>query len=155
MIRLAALALLACVAIAVGGCGDSTQSATPTSTTPWTLQEAGTQYLAMVAEGNRNVRAWKNKTLSPQNIADYAKGMVVREDKFVRQLAAGRWPANVKAEIKRLIRDWNSRRPYWADVYRAKGKDEAWAAYLRTPGWQGQEAAVADVRTALGLPPVK
>ena len=137
------------------GCGGSDAGQAATSTAPWTKQEAGKQYLARVARYNRYADAWKDKTLTPHNVREWAKGFTVREDAWVRQMADGRWPANVRADINRLIRAVNSTRRDYVDIYTAKTEDEAVAAWNRIPSGvnNATAAAVADVRTRLGLPP--
>ena len=144
---------------ALGGCGSGTSGSGAsgsgtTAPTVWSTQQAAREYLKMVKVTNRNYEAWEGKAKSPHNIRDYAKGVVVREDKFVRLLAAGRWPGVVRGDVNRVISTWNADRPYWRDVYRAATKDEAWAAWLRVPDGKAGAAAVANVRTKLGLPPV-
>jgi hypothetical protein len=150
----AALAVLALVSggLPLVGCGGSDAGQATTSTAPWTKQEAGKQYLAGVARLNRYINAWEDKKITPQNVREYAKGLTVREDAWVRQMADGRWPANVRADINRLIRAVNSGRRGYVDVYTAKSGIEAMAAWDRIGG-NGGTAAAADVRTRLGLPP--
>ena len=152
--RIYALLAVAALAPAVlAGCGGTGASADTTtiSTAPWTKKEAGEQYLRMVAKGNKYYEAWKGKTLAPVNIQDYAKGYVARTDLLVRDLAEGRWPASVKADVTRLIRGWNSVRADYVAVAKAKTQDEAWTRW----GAARPEPAgpAADIRTRLGLPP--
>ena len=150
-----ALAVIALVSggLPLVGCGGSDAGQATTSTAPWTKQEAGKQYLAGVARANRYKRAWKDKKLTPQNVRDYAKGLTVREDAWVRQMADGRWPANVRADINRLIRAINRTRRLYVDVYTANSENEAAAAWNRIPDGSEENGAAADVRTRLGLPP--
>ena len=151
-----ALAVLALVSggLSLVGCGGSDAGQATTSTAPWTKQEAGKQYLAAVAPVNRYYRVWNDKDFTPQNIRGYAKGLTVRADAWARALADGRWPANVRADINRLIRAINSESRAYVDVYTAKSGIEAMAALDRIPSGDGQLAAAEDVRTRLGLPPI-
>lgn len=113
----------------------------------------------MVAAHNRYFDAWRDKTLTPQNVRDYAKGALARDDAFVRELANGladgRWPAVARADVNRLIREVNKGRPYLAAVADAKTADAAWRQWQRVPPFEPQGAAAADIRTRLGLPPFK
>lgn len=154
MKRAIAVTAIAIAGVSLAGCGGGqADSTTSTTSAVWTKSEAAKQYLAMVAPGNKSINAWKNKTLSPHNIREYTKAYTVHQDAFVRKLAAGRWPAFVKADINRLIRASNAGRQASVDVYTAKTEDAAWAVWTSTKTETATRAAVADVRTKLGLPP--
>ncbi len=167
------IAVVAGAAVMFGavGCGGSSDSAstTPTSTAPWTKQQAGKEYLKAVARYNRFSVAWEGNPITQDNVVEYSRGLIRFEDGLARALAVGQWPTDVKPVVTRMIRNLSVSRVRWMYVVSADSPGAAWAAWLAQDavGADGRHAPndtasdnrasadAAQIRVMLGLPGVK
>jgi len=71
------------------------------SATAWTTQEAGQQYLAMIAEPNKDITALRAlpDTATAAQYTAIAKQLTTDLATFATALNAGKWPSQVQAKV--------------------------------------------------------
>ena len=124
----------------------------------WSLEQAAEQYLRAVEPLNDWISANRfliSENASVQEGQRFFRELIPQADSFVRELARGRWPASVQAEIDSMISRYNDARTLYAAVASASTASEfvrvGEAAggvnlnWLNGPG--------GSIRTRLGLPP--
>lgn len=128
--------------------------ATPKPTpTLWTKPEAAKAYLAMVAPSNRAVDVFNAavKTDVSTKIRMACAKMLSTEDKFMRDLDAGQWSADVRPLVEDVIASLASDRNEWLGCSESKTRAELIQA-LNAPMNDAHAGAAQTLRVRLGLP---
>ena len=122
--RSATASALGAIALTVGlltGCGGGGAGGDDAGL--WSKQQAAAEYTKMATPVENYREAWKAKTLNMANVGLYCAGLVFTYDDFLREVEAGRWPTNIRPEIRRLQRAVLRQRTFCQGL-RGNRKDE-------------------------------